>query len=90
MSHPALFEKVADHIISLESTDGFGEQEIANLAWAYQKAGVKDGRLADYLLISAVEKKDEFSERTVKNFLRGTEEDGDDDDDGNNGGKRDA
>ena len=54
-------------------------------------AGVKDGRLADYLLISAVEKKDEFSERTIKNFLRWTEEDDDDDDDdGNNDGKRDA
>jgi hypothetical protein len=37
-SHPLLFHKLADHIVTLK-VSGFKPQEMSNIAWAYSTAG---------------------------------------------------
>ncbi|KAL7453237.1 hypothetical protein ACHAWC_006903 [Mediolabrus comicus] len=46
VSHPELFEKIADHIVGLKSLDRFTHpQDVSNTVWAYATAGVKNPRL---------------------------------------------
>ncbi|KAL7452536.1 hypothetical protein ACHAWC_004264 [Mediolabrus comicus] len=46
VSHPELFEKIADHIVGLKSLDRFTHpQDVSNTVWAYATAGVNHPQL---------------------------------------------
>mmetsp|Transcript_22176 Transcript_22176/g.47701 ORF Transcript_22176/g.47701 Transcript_22176/m.47701 type:complete len:580 (-) Transcript_22176:26-1765(-) len=46
-SNPLLFEKVADHVVSLDDLGEFKPQELSSMVWAYAKAGARDPKLFD-------------------------------------------
>ena len=45
VSHPGLFEKTADHIISLDTLQDFNSQHIAIIVWAFAKAKISHPHL---------------------------------------------
>ena len=71
---PDLFNKVADHIVSLDNLDGYNEQNISNLAWAYNKAGIIRQDLNNKLKDAADNRKEEFSRWNRNNLYHWTSE----------------
>ena len=71
---PDLFNKVTDHIVSLDNLDGYNEQNISNLAWAYHKAGIIHQDLNNKLKDAADSRKEEFNSRNLNNLYHWTSE----------------
>ena len=68
MPHPALFEKVADHIIALEQLDHLKPQELANTG-TFEKAGFSHPRLSEKVArhIVTLEHLNEFDPQAFSN-----------------------
>jgi len=61
---------VADHIVSLDNLDGYNEQSISNLVWAYHKAGIICQDLNDNFIGAAVDRKEEFGTKRLETLNR--------------------
>ena len=75
--HPELFIKVANHIMLLDNLDDYDNQNICNLAWAYNKAGIIRQDLNNKLRYAADNGKEEFSSRQLSNLFQWTSEEED-------------
>ena len=69
VSHPKLFEKVANCIVRLDSLYGFKPQELSNTMWAYATAQVPHPKLFQKVAKAAIQCKGEFNSQNVANLL---------------------
>ena len=69
--NPKLFNKVADHIASLEDLDRFDAQAFSNILWAYATAGESHPKLFKKVaeFIVTLEDLDKFNEQELSNTV---------------------
>ena len=75
LSYPELFDKLRHHIVALDNLDDFTEQNIINLVWGLDEADMHNPPLYDKLAVAAIERKEEFGIRGMKNLVRWTGDD---------------
>ena len=68
-SHPELFKKVADHIVSLDISKLFNPQGLSNIVWAYATAKQSHPLLFNKIAEAAVKRHHEFTPQNIANFL---------------------
>jgi hypothetical protein len=71
ISHPKMFEKVANHIVGLDSLDRFIPQELSNTVWAYATAQVPHPTLFEKVANHIVKHEDlnKFEPQALSNTL---------------------
>ena len=71
VSHPLLFEKVADHIISLDNLGAIKPQQLSDLVWAFAKAEVFHPGLFEKVAshIVALDDLNELMPHQISNFV---------------------
>jgi hypothetical protein len=71
VQHPKLFEKVANHIVRLETLIRFIPQELSNTVWAYAKAGIHHPNLFEKMASHIVEygRLDKFEPQALKDTV---------------------
>ncbi len=61
ISHPKLFEKVANHIVGSDNLDRFEPQNLSNTVWAYATAQVPHPKLFHKVANAAIQRRGEFN-----------------------------
>jgi len=71
VSHPKLYEKVGDHIITRQQLNDFAPQALSNIVWAYAKAGVSYPdlftRIGDHIVM--LDQLNDFKPQELANII---------------------